>query len=188
MVQLVIFFVHLRRFISIIVDRLKEYRVAHRGLEEGIHSFEFILDDEFFDCFSETRETKGRVDARVEIVKSSLLMEVRIKIEGTVKAVCDRCLAEMDLPIRGEMKLFAKYGQREEGNDDDFIVLAPEDDYLDIGQLLYEMYILNYPLRVVHPDGECDKEMEQVLDKLIVEESEKIDPRWDELKKLINNN
>lgn len=48
--------------------------------------------------------------------------------------------------------------------------------------------MLNYPLRVVHPEGECNEEMEQVLEDLAIEENEKIDPRWDELRKLINNN
>lgn len=176
------------RFTSRVVDRLKEYKIAHRSLGEGVHSFDFVLDDSFFDCFEATKGTKGEVNARVDIVKSSLLMEVRMKIEGAVKAVCDRCLEELDLPISGEMNLYVKYGEREEGNDDDFIVLAQDEDYLDLGEPLYEVYMLNYPLRVVHPEGECNEEMEHVLEELTMEENDKIDPRWDELRKLINNN
>ena len=171
------------------MDRLKEYKIAHRGLSEGIHTFEFVMDDNFFNCFDATKGTKGIVNARVDIVKSSLLMEVRMKIEGAVEAICDRCLEEMELPISGGLNLYAKYGEREEGNDDDFIILAQDDDYLDLSEPLYEVYMLNYPLRVVHPEGECSEEMEHVLEELTMEEeSEKIDPRWDELRKLINNN
>lgn len=176
------------RFTSRLVDRLKEYKIAHRGLGEGVHSFEFVMDDSFFGCFEATTGTKGKVNAKVDIVKSSLLMEVRMKIEGMVKAVCDRCLEELDLPISGEMNLYVKYGEREEGNDDDFIVLAQDEDYLDLSEPLYEVYMLNYPLRVVHPEGECNEEMEHVLEELTMEENDKIDPRWDELRKLINNN
>ena len=176
------------RFTSRLVDRLKEYKIAHRGLGEGVHSFEFVMDDSFFGCFEATTGTKGKVNAKVDIVKSSLLMEVRMKIEGIVKAVCDRCLEELDLPISGEMNLYVKYGEREEGNDDDFIVLAQDEDYLDLSEPLYEVYMLNYPLRVVHPVGECNEEMEHVLEELTMEENDKIDPRWDELRKLINNN
>ena len=164
-------------------------KIAHRGLSEGIHTFEFVMDDNFFNCFDATKGTKGMVNARVDIVKSSLLMEVRMKIEGAVEAICDRCLEEMELPISGELDLYAKYGEREEGNDDDFIILAQDDDYLDLSEPLYEVYMLNYPLRVVHPEGECNKEMEHVLEELTMEEeNDKIDPRWDELRKLINNN
>lgn len=115
-------------------------------------------------------------------------MEVRIRIEGTVKAQCDRCLGEVEFPIEGEMNLFVKQNEREEGNDDDFIVLSPEDDFLDLSSYLYETYMLYYPIRVVHPDGECDEEMQKVLDEYVTDEDNKpIDPRWDELRKLINN-
>lgn len=183
-----IFFISLRRFTSRIVDRLREYKIAFRGLGEGKHSFGYVLDGAFFNCFEATKGTEGQVSAQVELIKSSLLMEVRIRIEGTVKAVCDRCLAELDLKIEGNMNLYVKQSGREEGNDDDFIIVSPEDDFLDISSYLYEMYMLNYPMRVVHADGECDEGMQNMLDNYIVEENDKpIDPRWDELKKLINN-
>lgn len=170
------------------MDRLKEYKIAFRGLGEGKHSFEFILEQAFFDCFDATEGTRGRIMADVEIVKSSLLMEVRIKISGKVKATCDRCLGEIELPIEGEMNLYVKQSEREEGNEDDYIVITPEEDYLDLSTYLYEAYMLNYPMRVVHPEGKCDEDMQEVLKEYVKQEDEKlIDPRWDELRKLINN-
>lgn len=178
----------MRRFTSIIVDKLKEYKVAFRGLSEGKHNFEYTLDSRFFDCFEATRGTEACLKAWIEIVKTSLLMEVKIGIEGTVKATCDRCLGEFDLPVKGEMDLYVKQAERDRGNDDDYIVLAPDDDYLDLSSYLYETYMLNYPMRVVHKEGECEADMKEVLDRYIVEEdNNRTDPRWDELKKLINN-
>ena len=183
-----LFVLSLRRFTSRIVDRLAEYKIAHRGLGEGRHVFDFVLDDNFFNCFDATKGTQGAVNARVEILKSSLLMEVRIKIDGSVKSACDRCLGELDLKVEGEMEMYVKQSERESGKEDDFIVLAPEDDFLDLSTCLYEVYMLNYPIRVVHEDGECDGEMEEMLGKYLKEEKDKpTDPRWDELKKLINN-
>ena len=170
------------------MDRLREYKIAFRGLGEGKHSFEFVLDEAFFDCFKATQGTQGKVDAVVEIVKSSLLMEVRIRINGTVKAMCDRCLGEVNLPIEGEMNLYIKQSEREEGNEDDYIIVSPEDDFLDMSSYLYETYMLNYPMRVVHSDGDCDEDMQSILHEYVIEEDDKpIDPRWNELKKLINN-
>ena len=43
-----LFILSLRRFTSIIVDKLKEYKVAFRGLSEGKHNFEYMLDNRFF--------------------------------------------------------------------------------------------------------------------------------------------
>ena len=108
------------------------------------------MDDNFFNCFDATKGTKGIVNARVDIVKSSLLMEVRMKIEGAVEAICDRCLEEMELPISGELNLYAKYGEREEGNDDDFIILAQDDDYLD-----YRRYF-SYDMEISSRQGQTE--------------------------------
>ena len=115
-------------------------------------------------------------------------MEVKIRISGTVVGTCDRCLGEIEVPIDGEMNLYVKQSSREEGNDDDYIIVSPEDDFLDMSSYLYETYMLHYPMRVVHPEGECAQEMQEVLQRYVIEEDEKpIDPRWEELKKLINN-
>lgn len=115
-------------------------------------------------------------------------MEVKIRIHGTVQTICDRCLSEMTLPVDGEMNLYVKQSERDEGNEDDYIVVAPDDDYLDLSTYLYEVYMLNYPIKVVHPEGECDASMQQVLDQYVIDNNNKpADPRWDELRKLINN-
>ena len=146
------------------------------------------MNEEFFNCFDETKGTIGELIARVDVERITSLLKVKMGMVGKVRAICDRCLEEMDLFVEGEMNLYVKLGQREEGNDDDFIVLSQDEDFLDMGPLLYEMYMLNYPIRVVHPEGECNQEMEEVIDRFVVEEKEYIDPRWDELRKLINNN
>jgi uncharacterized metal-binding protein YceD (DUF177 family) len=174
-------------FDALTVDKLNEYKVAHRGLKEGEHSFRFMLGRDFFDSFEATEGTEGEVEVEVAIVKHATFTAITARMEGRVKATCDRCLDEMELPLSGKMEFILKQGGRETGNDDDFIVIAPDDDYIDLSVPLYEMYMLNYPLRAVHPPGECNPEMERVLDEFIVEEKTAIDPRWDELKRLINN-
>lgn len=147
------------------MNRLRAYRIAFRGLGEGKHVFAFALDAAFFDCFEATKGTRGRVEAEVCIVKGSALMEVKIRLSGTVLGICDRCLGEVEVPVEGGLELYVKQSGREEGNGDDFIVVSPEDDFLDLGPYLYETYMLHYPLRVVHPDGKCDGEMQKILDE-----------------------
>lgn len=166
---------------------MRTYQIAFRGLPEGKHTFEYVLDELFFNAFPMTEGTHGEVKAEIELIKSSLLMELRVRLNGVVDAICDRCLGEMKLPIEAEGNFYVKQSSREEGNDDDFIVLAPDEDYIDMSSYLYEIYMLNYPMRVVHPDGECDESMEEALDEYLVDEEDKpTDPRWDALKKLIN--
>lgn len=170
------------------MDKLREYRIAFRNLKEGTYLFEFELDSAFFDCFDITEGTKGKVDVKVTLKKSSSLMEVKMELFGNVKAECDRCLGEVDLNISGEMQLYIKQSEREESNDDDYIVVSGNDDFIYLDSYLYETYILNYPIRVLHESDECDKSMQATLAEYIIDEDNKpTDSRWDELKKLINN-
>ncbi len=170
------------------MEKLSEYRVAFRGLGEGIHTWTYDLDARFFDNFDSTKGTKGALKAEVIMKKSSLLMELTVNLSGAVITVCDRCLGDLELPINECYSVYAKESGRAERIDDDYLVIAPDQDYLDFAELIYQTYIINYPIRIVHPDGECDGDMQEVLDKYLIDEENKpTDPRWDELKKLINN-
>ena len=44
---------------------------------------------------------------------------------------------------------------------------------MDVSSYLYETYMLNYPMRVVHPEGECDEDMQEVLHEYVIEEDDK---------------
>lgn len=112
-------------------------------------------------------------------------------IEGTVKVTCDRCLELMDVPIDAEHCLRARLG---EGYDDDGeLVTVPESDgKLNVAWNIYEFAALEIPLRHVHPAGECEGQMAGKLDSLYASEEKAddepvIDPRWNELRKILDN-
>lgn len=53
------------RFTSRVVDRLKEYKIAHRGLGEGVHTFEFVMDDGFLIVLTRQRyERKSKRESK----------------------------------------------------------------------------------------------------------------------------
>jgi uncharacterized metal-binding protein YceD (DUF177 family) len=58
----------------------------------------------------------------------------------------------------------------------------------DLGWYLFEFAALTIPICPVHDEGECDPEMEAHLKQYAPgEKAESIDPRWEQLKSLINN-
>ena len=126
----------------------------------------------------------------------------------TLKMLCDRCLDEMELPILTSDKLKVKLGSSftEEG---DIVVVPEEDGYINIAWFLYEFIALNIPMKHVHAPGKCNKGMVGKLSKHLRtsgddddddiavelpeeeignEEPQEIDPRWNELKKILDNN
>lgn len=175
---------------------LSKYEIAFKGLKEGIHQFEYELDDKFFEKFESSEVKKGSVNAKVLLTKQSTLMILNFTVKGTVELLCDRCLDQYDQKINNEGKLFVKFGLEEEELSDEIIVVSFEDHQLNVAQFLYELVILGLPIKHVHPNKKgkstCDPEMIKKLGEyLVTEESvndeEPVDERWNELKKLLDN-
>jgi uncharacterized metal-binding protein YceD (DUF177 family) len=171
----------------------ERYAIPLVGLKEGRHTFEFEIKEAFFEQFEESEVKEGSLLVKVEIEKRSSLAELTIRIEGGIKICCDRCLEMFLHPVECEDRLIVKFG-RSVGDDDPDVVSLPVDaPELDLMQHFYEFIMLALPIRRIHPDGSdgestCDPEMLAKLREHLTEEEHDNDPRWDELKKLINDN
>jgi uncharacterized protein len=169
------------------------YSIGLSGLKEGRHEIDFEIDDKFFESFEESEIKEGSLFANVALEKRSSHADLLIRISGRVKVCCDRCLEMFFYPVECENRLLAKFGKKIEDDDPDIISLPSVEHELDLKQLFYEYIYLALPIKRVHPDDEngnstCDPEMLKRLKELIVEEENDNDPRWDELKKLMNDN
>jgi len=169
------------------------YTISLNGLKEGQHTSDFKIGKEFFELFEESEIKEGSLIAQVEMEKRSSHVEVLIRISGSVKISCDRCLEIFSHPIDCENNLLVKFGKSLEDIDPDIISIAADEPELDLKQHFYEFIHLALPIRRVHPNDNkgksgCDPVMLKKLEELIIEDKVEIDPRWDELKKLMNNN
>jgi uncharacterized protein len=185
--------------------KMKEYGIAFKGLKDGEHVFEYKLKDAFFELFEQSQVETGDLLATVTLIKSSRMLEFRFSIEGEVGTVCDRCLADVNVPIDYEGTLYVNFGDEYAEPTEEIVVIPHEAHTFNIASFLYEFIVVSVPIRHIHPDNEdgtpgCDPEMLVRLEEYMVhddisapdeeeiEDEESIDPRWDELKKLINKN
>jgi len=171
----------------------RTYTIPHSGLKEGQHTFDFEIDKAFFEQFDESEVKEGSLVANVVMEKRSTHLDLIISISGNVRICCDRCLEMFLQPVECENRLLVKFGKTIEDIDPDILSLPVGEHELDLQQHFYEFIILALPIKRVHPTDSkgrstCDPEMLKKLEELIVEEETDIDPRWDELKKLMNNN
>jgi uncharacterized protein len=169
------------------------YTIQLSGLKEGHHNIDFEIGNEFFESFNETEVKEGSLLVKVEIDKSSSLSDILITISGNVRICCDRCLEMYLQPVECEHRLLVKFGKNIEGNDPDLISLTSEDSELDLKQHFYEYIHLSLPIRRVHADdingnSTCDPVMLNKLKAHTVTQENRIDPWWEELKKLASNN
>jgi len=174
--------------------QLARYNIAFKGLGLGAHVFDYQVGRKFFEFFDGGIASDGNVDVRVLFEKQSSLMTLTFQVKGTVQIQCDRCLDLYDQDIESENQVFVKIGDETFDEGDDVVWVKHNEHQFNVGKLIYDFIILSIPMRQVHPDkpnGEssCNPEMlEKIngIDHIGSSESES-DSRWDELKKLLDN-
>lgn len=171
------------------MKNLKEYNIKFSGLKLGTHSFEFQLDDKFFEHFEYSEFTRPRIKADVDLIKKENGLEVKAVVKGVVEILCDISGEPFDLPIEGDFSLLVKFGEEYNDSNEEILILPHGEYQLYVGQYLYETTALAIPLKRVSPEvqnGEKGKEVLNKLEDLKGGEDESTDPRWDKLKDLLN--
>jgi uncharacterized protein len=170
---------------------LERFDVMFSGLKAGSHSFDFSLDDPFFEHFNADELEGGNVLVTAEMEKKENLLTFLFRYSGFLKVMCDRCVENFDLPVAFEGTLFVRLDGMTGEKDDDVIFLEPNEHKLNLGSYFIESMRLSLPLKRIHPanqDGTegCNRDMLDKLDKYkIKERNTPSDPRWDTLKNLI---
>ena len=174
---------------------MAKYNIAFKGLAQGVHLFEYQIDNKFFDFFAGGIAENGNVSVKVTLEKQSTIMVLWFDIKGTVKVQCDRCLELYDQPIKSKNQIFVKYGEEDFEEGDDVIWIAPNEHQLNVAKMIYDFIILSIPIKQVHPDDEngnslCNPDMLEKLNAMSHpsdETEQQTDSRWDDLKKLLKN-
>ena len=177
--------------------KLKEFTIPFVGLKQGYHRFDYEIDNRFFEHFEydEFNSANARVDVLLE--KKSTMLEFTFKASGTVNVYCDLTNEPYDQPIDSELFLVVKFGEEYNDDNEDLLILPHGEFQVNIQQYIYELIVLAVPSKRVHPgviDGSLRSEVLDKLEELSprerkeIKEEEDIDPRWNKLKNLLNDN
>ena len=168
------------------------FTIPLSGLKEGCRTYTFEIGEGFFELFDGSEIKEGILSATVELDKRSSHMDLKFSITGSVRISCDLCLDMFMHPIDCENRLLIKLGKRWDEDDPDMLTIPADEHELDIKQYLYEFIHLALPIQRIHPVDKkgnrgCNKEMLKKISEHSVNSHNETDPRWDELKKLMNN-
>ncbi len=176
------------------MKRFGKYVINFGSLSKGIHEFVFEVDDSFFEQFENSIAQKVKADVLVTLEKEDTMLFLDFTIEGSATLPCDRCLKELSIDIEGYNELIVKFGEQEEEESEDVIVLSNKAHELDVAQFIFEYITMLIPIRNVHADDEkgnstCDPEALKEIEKYRVHEEEQkpTDPRWEALKNINPN-
>jgi len=164
-------------------------KIDLKGLQEGLTTLEYTLDDTYFQEIESSEISAGQVHVKVEIRKTRMFWELMLHTEGLVTIPCNLCMDDMEQLIAADNRLVVKLG--EENNEDDELVIVDEDEgILDLSWYIYEFIALAIPIRHVHAPGKCNAAMMKVLEEHSTDRSSdeesttSVDPRWEKLKNI----
>ena len=137
------------------------YIIDLKRLPLGSHSFDIQLNDDFFASLEKSEILSGTVDGKVTLNLREEDYQLNIAVQGTVFVVCDRCLDPMPLEIVDEQEIFS---EDEETGDDEIVSRQSSNrQSLDLSWLVYEIVSINIPIVHSHQPGECNQQMELLL-------------------------
>jgi uncharacterized metal-binding protein YceD (DUF177 family) len=168
---------------------LDHFSLPYAGMKDGMHEYTFTAGPDFFKAFDASLIEDGQFTIKLRADKRPGIMDLKFHVSGVIATLCDKCLADIQLPVKGEYSLHVKVG---EGVSDDEEILFVRDDQpkLDLSQAIYEFICLSVPMVHVYA---CQKDNpppcnQDVLKKLIptdkAPDPEKESNVWEQLKNL----
>ena len=144
------------------MDTSSRFKILLRDLPEGGASYDWHLDDAFFEALDQQVIEHGDLDATLRVKQASGAFDLIFCVRGDIQIPCDRCLELMTQPIHTEATLKACLGNHFE-DDGDLITVPADEAEFDVSWNLYEVIALAIPIHHVHPDGQCPEAVEQML-------------------------
>lgn len=137
-----------------------EFIIPISGLKIGSHAFDFQVDSTFFEHFPDSIVKEGSFEVHLDFEKRLDLYEMHFSFSGYTKAACDRCLTELNFPIKGENLLLVKFAD-ELFEDVDVLYIPIKTEELNVAKYVYEYISLAIPYIKTY---DCESEEEKPCD------------------------
>ncbi|WP_040497632.1 YceD family protein [Fulvivirga imtechensis] len=175
---------------------LEKFNIDIYKLQNGVHLYQFDIDDQFFEAFENSIIDKGKGSVKLELEKTETFIRLHFDISTSVQLECDRSLDLFDYPIHSENSLILKFGDHEEEINEEISIIPRDRQRINLAQYIYEFIGLSIPMKKLHPRYKDENEDDELIyssDKSSEDQDnegksdEDIDPRWQKLKNLNKN-
>ena len=181
------------------MKELSKYNIDIYGLEDKQYDYDMESGDAFFEELDQDLIEHGHFKTHVELKKSATMIQLHFHTEGVVELLCDRSLEPFEEPVVSDERLILKFGDHNEELTDEIEIINRNTNRINIAKYIFEFIALSLPIKKIHPSLRTDDD-ETITpddDEVILvyssestdededdEVPEKIDPRWEALKKL----
>ena len=154
----------------------RDFEIAFVGLKPGLHSFEYEINDRFFEEFGPQDFTNVKVHIRLQLEKNTGFMILKFEVGGTVEVSCDRCGNRLPLELWDEFEVLVKMTDdaekmNEEEEDPDVFYISRTESHLEVKKWIFEFINLSIPMHKMCKESEiggshCNKEVLARLAKM----------------------
>ncbi|MCM1005422.1 MAG: DUF177 domain-containing protein [Prevotella sp.] len=144
---------------------LKTYKLPLAALPQGVSERDYVLLKDFFEAMEQDEVLDADVKVHLRIDAKNDVYYLHFIGEGSIDIPCDRCLDPMAHEVSFDELLTVKYGPEFDDGTDGVLVIPETDTELDLAPLLCDFTLLTIPMRHVHNVGECNAQMQEVLNE-----------------------
>jgi uncharacterized metal-binding protein YceD (DUF177 family) len=182
------------------VKELSKYNIDIYGLEDKQYDYDMESGDAFFEELEQDLIEHGHFKTHVVLNKSATMIQLHFQTKGSVTLTCDRSLEPFEEPIDSNERIILKFGDHNEELTDEIEIINRNTNRINIARYIFDFIALSLPVKKIHPDLRNDEDAFDMIEDedegILVYSSgdnedaenegkeEKIDPRWEALKKL----
>lgn len=183
----------LQSFLQNQVKEQNRYNIDIYGLDDKPYEFDYEIGHSFFEELEQDLIERGEFEVRLLLDKSTTMLQLCFSIKGNVELICDRSLEPYTEEVDTEGVMILKFGDHDEELTEEISIINRNTTRINVAGYIFELIALALPMKKIHPDlrTESEKEYdylvyssEAVGNDKTEEQEEKIDPRWEALKKL----
>jgi uncharacterized metal-binding protein YceD (DUF177 family) len=171
----------------------REFEIAFVGLPQGVHQFEYLIDDKFFETYQEQEFKNCKAKVKITLEKGTSLLMLGFEVGGNLLSICDRCGNDFPITLWDDYKIIVKLVEdpekmNAEEEDPDIYYIARTEGILHVKDWIYEFVNLTIPMQKMCTEEEmggekCNKEVLDMLKKINVNSIKVENNIWKDLDK-----
>jgi len=176
----------------------RDYDIAFVGLKQGIHEYQYQVNDKFFEPYQEQDFRNCKANIKLTLDKQNGFMLLKFEVGGSLETTCDRCGSNI-LPMNlwDEFNVVVKLAEDPDQmnateEDPDVYYIGRGESHLHIADWIYEFVNLSIPMQRMCSEEQmgsdfCDNDVLAMLKKGEENTSSAENPIWKGLEKIKKN-
>lgn len=151
------------RIFAVDMQIMEQLQVDFKQIHAEAEVRHVRLDSLFFEQLDQDEINGGEVDVELSLKEEGDVYVVGVRVTGHVVVPCDRCMANLELPVScGEVLKF-RYGSGADDADGEYEWIHDLTAPYDLSWTVYEIIAVSLPVSRTHDEADCDETMMTVL-------------------------